>query len=293
LIQIKCLGVRTLGLAVLNLAVNARDAMSSGGSLTISADNVTVSEGDALGIAGEFVALRVADSGAGIPPEIIGRVFEPFFTTKEVGKGTRLGLSQVYGFARQAGGTATVDSVPGRGTTVTLYLPLAGRPATPKAAGAAVPSPSRVSHGVRVLMVEDHSDVAVITRSLLEELGYEVLHAADVAAARFALSREPVDVVLSDIVIAGRRQRPRSRTRGAARAGFAAGRARYRLQRSGAGRRRRGVCHPAQALRHERPARSVNCSTGGDGEAAGRLGRVRDRPYSVRSARSTNGGPAR
>ena len=190
-------------LALLNLAVNARDAMSSGGSLTISADNVTVSEGDALGIAGEFVALRVADSGAGIPAEIIGRVFEPFFTTKEVGKGTGLGLSQVYGFARKAGGTATVDSVPGRGTTVTLYLPRAGRPATPKATGAAVPSPSRLSHRVRVLMVEDHPDVAAVTRSLLEELGYDVLHAPDVAAARSALAREPVDVVLSDIVMPG------------------------------------------------------------------------------------------
>ncbi len=190
-------------LALLNLAVNARDAMTSGGSLTISTVNVTVNEGDPLGIVGEFVALRVADSGVGIPAEIIGRVFEPFFTTKEVGKGTGLGLSQVYGFARQAGGTATVDSVPGRGTTVTLYLPRAGRPATTKATEAAAPSPARLSHRLRVLMLEDHPDVAVVTRELLEELGYDVLHAADVAAARFALSREPVDVVLSDIVMPG------------------------------------------------------------------------------------------
>ena len=102
-------------LALLNLAVNARDAMASGGRLTITADNVTVTdtaEEAALGITGDFVAVRVSDTGTGIPAELIGRVFEPFFTTKEVGKGTGLGLSQVYGFARQAGGTATVSSAP-------------------------------------------------------------------------------------------------------------------------------------------------------------------------------------
>ena len=103
-----------------------------------------------------------SDSGAGIPAEIIGRVFEPFFTTKEVGKGTGLGLSQVYGFARQAGGTATVESVPGRGTTVTLYLPRATRPVTPKAAGAAAPPPARLSQRVRIFLVEDNPDVAAV-----------------------------------------------------------------------------------------------------------------------------------
>ena len=111
-----------------------------------------------------------------------------------MGKGTGLGLSQVYGFARLAGGTAIVDSVPGRGTAFTLYLPRAGRRATPKATGATACPPSRLSHRVRVLMVEDHPDVAAVTRALLEELGYDVLHADDVAAARLALSREPVDV---------------------------------------------------------------------------------------------------
>jgi two-component system NtrC family sensor kinase len=202
-------------LALLNLAVNARDAMSGGGRLTITADNVTVNAtdsaegGDALGITGDFVAVRVSDTGSGIPADIICRVFEPFFTTKEVGKGTGLGLSQVYGFARQAGGTATVASAPGpdgaaQGTTVTLYLPRATTPvAAGEATAAAPPSPARLSERVRVLLVEDNPDVAEVARLLLEELGYDVVHAADVAAARAALARESIDVVLTDIVMPG------------------------------------------------------------------------------------------
>ncbi|MBY0323298.1 MAG: response regulator [Reyranella sp.] len=193
-------------LALLNLAVNARDAMSGGGSLVIGADNVTVGEGtkaaETLGIAGDFVAVRVADTGSGIPAEIVGRVFEPFFTTKEVGKGTGLGLSQVYGFARQAGGTATVESAPGRGTTVTLYLPRSTAPLSAEAAPAD-PPPARLAERVRVLLVEDNAAVAEVTRELLAELGYDVVHAADVAAARAALEGEAIDVVLSDIVMPG------------------------------------------------------------------------------------------
>ena len=191
-------------LALLNLAVNARDAMSGGGRLTIiGRQRARVAEGDALGIAGDFVALRVADTGAGIPAEIIGRVFEPFFTTKEVGKGTGLGLSQVYGFARQAGGTATVESVPGRGTT-RHPLPAARHPAghareRPARRAAA----ARLSQRVRILLVEDNPDVAAATRAAARGAGLRRLHAADVAAARSALAREPVDVVLSDIVMPG------------------------------------------------------------------------------------------
>jgi two-component system NtrC family sensor kinase len=190
-------------LALLNLAVNARDAMSGGGRLAIAADNVMIAAGDALGIAGESVAIRVSDTGSGIAPDIVGRVFEPFFTTKEVGKGTGLGLSQVYGFARQAGGTATIDSVPGDGTTVSLYLPRAAtapRKSRPAAPSRVVP---RVDRRQRVLLVEDNPDVAEVTKALLDELGYGVLHACDVAAALAALDREPVDVVLSDIVMPG------------------------------------------------------------------------------------------
>jgi two-component system NtrC family sensor kinase len=113
-----------LELALLNLAVNARDAMPNGGALSISAKPVVL-KGNAAeeGLSGEFVAIRLADTGSGIPADILPHVFEPFFTTKEVGKGTGLGLSQVYGFAKQSGGTATITSTVGRGTVITLYLP--------------------------------------------------------------------------------------------------------------------------------------------------------------------------
>src|SRR5260221_10787328 len=113
-----------LELALLNLAVNARDAMPNGGALSITAKPVVL-KGKAAeeGLSGEFVAISLADTGSGIPADILPHVFEPFFTTKEVGKGTGLGLSQVYGFAKQSGGTATITSTVGRGTVITLYLP--------------------------------------------------------------------------------------------------------------------------------------------------------------------------
>ena len=111
-------------LALLNLAFNARDAMPSGGTLTITAKPVSMrGKGSEDGLSGEFVAVRIADTGTGIPPDVLPRVFEPFFTTKEVGKGTGLGLSQVYGFARQSGGTASITTSVRAGTAVTLFLP--------------------------------------------------------------------------------------------------------------------------------------------------------------------------
>ncbi|ACA16642.1 integral membrane sensor hybrid histidine kinase [Methylobacterium sp. 4-46] len=199
------LDLNELELAVLNLAVNARDAMPGGGRLTIAARNVGAAESAALGLPGEFVALSLSDTGAGIPPDLLSRVFEPFFTTKEVGKGTGLGLSQVYGFARQSGGTATIASEPGRGTTVTLYLPRTAErpePAEPARGAAAPPGPGQGSG--RALLVEDNPEVAEVSRAHLEELGYAVTHARDVASA-LALLRgmEKVDLVFSDIVMPG------------------------------------------------------------------------------------------
>jgi two-component system, NtrC family, sensor kinase len=192
-------------LALLNLAVNARDAMAGGGCLTIAARNVSLAKPNALDLAGDFVAVSVHDTGVGIPPEVLGRVFEPFFTTKEVGKGTGLGLSQVYGFARQAGGIATVASEPGRGTTVTLYLPRSTEPVDALAVAGGGGARSAAKERGHVLVVEDNLQVADVTRGLLEELGYVVLSAPDVASALKMLeSREAaIDIVLTDIVMPG------------------------------------------------------------------------------------------
>ncbi len=195
-----------LELAILNLAVNARDAMPGGGRLTIAAQNVVLTDAATIGLTGDYVALSVGDTGAGIPPDMLSRVFEPFFTTKEVGKGTGLGLSQVYGFAQQSGGTATIASQPGRGTTVTLYLPRTNE----RPEGAAPPKPEAVRRPEGrggVLLVEDTPDVAEITRGHLEEIGYAVIHATDVAAAVAILleGQGPVDLVFTDIVMPGDR----------------------------------------------------------------------------------------
>jgi two-component system NtrC family sensor kinase len=196
-----------LELAVLNLAVNARDAMPNGGRLTIAAQNVTFDDTATIGLKGEYVALTLTDTGVGIPPDILSRVFEPFFTTKEVGKGTGLGLSQVYGFAQQSGGAATVASEPGRGTTVTLYLPRTRDSETePGGDGRAAEEPPRPREGLgQVLLVEDNAGVAEIARSHLEEIGYRVAHAPEVrsAQAMFRDKAGEIDLVFTDIVMPG------------------------------------------------------------------------------------------
>ncbi len=183
-----------LEIALLNLAVNARDAMPSGGVLTIAARNIALQPGrdEGTGLEGEFVALGVADTGAGIAAEHLRHVFEPFYTTKAPGRGTGLGLSQVYGFARQSGGAAKIKSAPGEGTTVTLYLPRGEAP--PKAAGA---DAQEARGDGRVLMVEQDPDVAALTLSMLAAAGFEASRQADGAAALAALDRgEPADAML-------------------------------------------------------------------------------------------------
>lgn len=192
-------------LAILNLAVNAKDAMPSGGTLSIRVKPVTL-KGEATeeGLSGDFVAIRLADSGHGIPSDILTRVFEPFFTTKEVGKGTGLGLSQVYGFAKQSGGTATVSSAAGRGTTITLYLPRCHdvpQVASPQTQAQAQP-PSEAAG--TVLLVEDNADVAEVGASYLRQLGYRVRSVANAQAAIAALRLDAdVDLVFSDILMPG------------------------------------------------------------------------------------------
>jgi len=187
-----------LELALINLAINARDAMPHGGELHIRAANAAPNE--RLPAEGDFVEIAVADSGEGIAPEVLERVFEPFFTTKEVGKGTGLGLSQVYGFCTQAGGTAQIESRPGAGTTVRMLLR-----ATSAVAGAAEPAGAIPDASGRVLMVEDNDEVAQATGALLGAIGYSVERAASAAEAIASLASVPdtFDVVLSDIVMAG------------------------------------------------------------------------------------------
>jgi PAS domain S-box-containing protein len=190
-----------LELALVNVTLNARDAMPRGGIITIAAENMRLEPSDTpQNIAGDFVALTVVDSGQGIAPDILPKVFDPFFTTKGTGKGTGLGLSQVYGFAHQSGGAIDIKSEINRGTVVTLYLPRA-RLQQPTAASedgvATGPAPGSV------LLVEDNPDVADVSAMLLQQLGYVVTAVSDAAAAMAALTERKFDAVVSDIVMAG------------------------------------------------------------------------------------------
>lgn len=188
-----------LELALVNLTLNARDAMSQGGVVTIRADNRRLDQNrPASAPIGDFVALSISDTGSGIAADLLPRVFDPFFTTKRGANGTGLGLSQVHGFAHQSGGTVTIDSEIGHGATVTLYLPRADR--DPEAADAV--AESEVPGG-RVLLVEDNPEVAEVTASLLEQLGYKVEARGNAAAGLAALDSGSFDLVVSDIVMAG------------------------------------------------------------------------------------------
>lgn len=190
-----------LELALVNLAVNARDAMPGGGRLEIVARRATAEE--APECAGPLrVALMVSDTGEGIPADIAQRVFEPFFTTKGPGRGTGLGLAQVYGFAAQANGVARLGSVPGVGTTVTLYLPGTDRPAGETEPADAQSLPAVGGH---VLLVEDNDEIAASTVPLLRAFGCEVTHATSAEEAIADIARHPgrFDVLLSDIVMPG------------------------------------------------------------------------------------------
>ena len=191
-----------LELALVNIAVNARDAMPDGGAITLSARNMVLKAGSAAGaLAGDFVALAIIDTGSGMPPEVLQRVFEPFYTTKPVGKGTGLGLSQVHGFAIQSGGAATVSSEVGKGTAVTIYLPRSS--AEPSAQAADGLSLGGEAQGT-VLLVEDSREVADVTSTMLEQLGYRVVRAENAAEALRHLQQGiHFDLLFSDIVMPG------------------------------------------------------------------------------------------
>jgi signal transduction histidine kinase/CheY-like chemotaxis protein len=195
-----------LELAILNLCLNARDAMTSGGVITIAVENAQADGED--GAPGDFVKISIADTGHGMPSEVQARAFEPFFTTKDVSKGSGLGLPQVYGFAQQSAGRVAMTSAVGAGTVVTLLLPRSLRDPVGAARTADVTSPSaarvdteRQGH---VLLVEDDREVAALTRELLRSLGFSVTHVASAEAALGALAALPqIDVVLSDIMMPG------------------------------------------------------------------------------------------
>lgn len=188
-------------LAILNLTVNARDAMPRGGAIRLRAQNRSLKGTETPDrLQGDFVALCVEDTGSGIPPDILPRIFDPFFTTKDVDKGTGLGLSQVYGFAQQSGGQVTVASQLGAGAAFTLYLPRADR--APQAQDE--PEAPELSRRGRILLVEDNPEVADVAARMLEELGHEVVAASGGLAGLRRLEADgPFDLVLSDIVMAG------------------------------------------------------------------------------------------
>ncbi|HEX2841374.1 ATP-binding protein [Hyphomicrobium sp.] len=193
-----------LELALLNLAVNARDAMPQGGSVSITARNKTISRTNSHSLNGDFVAISVSDTGTGISPDVIDRIFDPFFTTKPIGKGTGLGLSQVYGFARQSGGTVLVSSEVGRGTTIEIILPRSATEIAMEAsnrggAPPAVAAPLQKS----VLLVEDNDEVATISREMLVTLGLDVEHAINAREALSRLAINRYDALLTDVVMPG------------------------------------------------------------------------------------------
>jgi PAS domain S-box-containing protein len=187
-------------LALVNIALNSRDAMPEGGVITVSAENVALRPKDGVqGLDGDFVALTIADTGCGIAPDILPKVFDPFFTTKRGANGTGLGLSQVHGLVHQSGGTVTIDSELGKGTRLTLYLPRAR--ANPEQASGDMAGEAAGSG--TVLLVEDNPDVSEVSAAMLEELGYRVQATEDARSALEAIEAGKFDLVVSDIVMAG------------------------------------------------------------------------------------------
>jgi CheY-like chemotaxis protein len=191
--------------ALLNLALNARDAMGSGGRLTIGTALVTLDAAYATlhpgTLPGRFVLVAVSDTGAGMPANVAERAFEPFFTTKNSGEHSGLGLSQVYGCAKQSGGYARIDSEPGRGTSVQLLLPWFGD-AEPAKLAAAAPN---LGHGETVLLVEDTPVVRAAVAKMLTDLGYRPIVAADTDAALAVVEgSDRIDLLLTDLVLPGR-----------------------------------------------------------------------------------------
>ncbi|NKC30110.1 ATP-binding protein [Falsiroseomonas selenitidurans] len=193
--------------ALLNLCINARDAMPEGGRLSIATANARLDARAAAArdlAAGDYLMLAVADTGAGMPPDVVARAFDPFFTTKPLGKGTGLGLSMIYGFVRQSGGQVRIVSAPGQGTTVCIHLPRHAGASAPATAPRASPPPGRAEPGATVLLVDDEATLRSLMTEVLEELGCTVLAAAD-GAAGLALLRSAarLDLLVTDVGLPG------------------------------------------------------------------------------------------
>jgi CheY-like chemotaxis protein len=190
--------------AILNLMINARDAMEGEGTIELSAENITLDRGFCLGkgiVAGDYVRVTVADSGLGMSPQVLGQAFEPFFTTKPDGHGTGLGLSMVFGFVKQSGGHIEMASVVGQGTRVQMYFARNLR-----SMDSELPSADVLQRGAneRILVVEDNEAVRVSTVELLREEGYQVLTAANAdAAMQMLLEGAAVDLIFTDVVMPG------------------------------------------------------------------------------------------
>ncbi|HEX9464516.1 MAG TPA: ATP-binding protein [Alphaproteobacteria bacterium] len=197
-----------LGSALLNLVLNARDAMPRGGQLAVRTRNVTIDTNEAAkygpeATIGDYVLIEVEDTGAGMPPQVVARATEPFFTTKEIGKGTGLGLSQVYGFVRQSGGFLVIQSAPEQGTRVQIYLPRAALTQAADGATATLPAPAGTE---TILVVEDDEDVRNLVASLLEGLGYQTFVARNAPEALQFVdgnANTPINLLLTDIVMPG------------------------------------------------------------------------------------------
>jgi signal transduction histidine kinase/ActR/RegA family two-component response regulator len=195
-----------LELAVLNLAINARDAMEVGGTLKVVTQNAKLGAPRAPEEppAGEFVAVSVSDTGTGMTDEIRAKVFEPFFTTKEVGKGSGLGLSQVLGFAKQSGGGVCIESRPGAGTCVHIYLPRAQTELADPVSAPIRRGVAQALHGLTILLIDDDNAVREVTRAMLEDLGYRILEAGSGGAALDLIERErKIDLMVADFAMPG------------------------------------------------------------------------------------------
>jgi len=194
--------------ALLNLCINARDAMPDGGRLTLRTENVDFDATRAMAprdvAPGAYVAIAVSDNGIGMTPEVVARVFEPFFTTKPLGQGTGLGLSMVYGFARQSGGHARVQSEPGQGTVVRLYLPRHQGEAEERQIAREPVEPPRAGAGETILVVEDEEVVRNLIVEVLGDLGYRAIEAAD-GSEGLKILQEPrrIDLLVTDVGLPG------------------------------------------------------------------------------------------